>query len=75
MSMGCVHTHWKRPTIERCDSLSHIQRIVEKLGEDSSKVEKIDRAVSQVFTPGLEHDKIRAQWVSNTQLKNMLKKV
>jgi len=41
MSMGCVHTHWKRPTIEGCDSLSCIQIIVEKIEKNNQKVEKI----------------------------------
>jgi hypothetical protein len=75
MSMGCVHTHWKRSTIEGCDSLNRIQNIVEKIGEDNQKAEKIGWTINQTLTLRLEHDKIRAQWVSNTWSKNMLKKV
>jgi hypothetical protein len=44
--MGCVHTHWGRPTIERCGGLSHIQSVVEKIGEDNWKFGKIGRTIS-----------------------------
>ncbi len=73
--MGCVHTHWKRPTIEGCDSLNHIQNIVDKIGENNQKVEKFGQVISQALGPGLKHDKIRAQWVSNTLSYIMLKRV
>jgi len=58
MSIGCVHTCRKRPTIEGCDSLNHIQNVVDKIGEDNQKVEKFGRVISQVPTLGLKHDKI-----------------
>jgi hypothetical protein len=73
--MGCVHTHWGKPTIEGCDSLSHVQSAMEKNGEDNQKVEEIDRIISQVPTWGPKHDKIRARWASNIPSKNMLKRV
>ncbi len=58
--MGCVHTHWKRPTIEGCDNLNHIQSIVEKIREDNQKAKKIGQVINQTLTLGSEHDKIRA---------------
>jgi hypothetical protein len=57
MSMGCVHTHWKRPTIEKCGSLNHIQNVVDKIGEDNQNFEIFGQVISQVPAPGLEHDK------------------
>ncbi len=31
--MGCVHTHQRMHAIERCDSSSHDQNVVKKVGE------------------------------------------
>jgi hypothetical protein len=56
--MGCVHTHWGNLAIEECGNPSHDWNVVEKNGEDNWKVGKIDQAIGQAPTPGLEHDKI-----------------
>jgi len=40
--MGCVHTHKGRPIIERCGSLNHVRRIVEKIG---MIVERLGRSI------------------------------
>ncbi len=40
-SMGCVHTHWGMPIIEGWGSPSHIQNVVQKIGEDNRKARKI----------------------------------
>ncbi len=74
-SMGCVHTHWGRPAIERCDSLSYIQSTMETIGEDNQKVGKIGQIINQVWAQGLKHDKIWAQWASSIPSENMLKRV
>jgi hypothetical protein len=58
--MGCVHTHQKKPTIERCDSLSYIWNVIIKIGENNQKVRKIDQIISQTPVLGLEHDIIQA---------------
>jgi len=74
-SMGCVHTHWRKPTIEGCGSSSYIWSVMEIIGEDNWKVGKIGRTISQAPTPRPEHDKIQAWWASSILSKNMLKKV
>ncbi len=51
-SMGCVHTHCGRFTIEGCNSLNYILNIMEKIGEDNWKVGKISWIISQVPTQG-----------------------
>ncbi len=56
--MRCVHAHQGMPTIEKCGSPSCVQSDGEKIGEDKRKVGKINSAISQVPTPGLEHHKI-----------------
>ncbi len=40
--MGCVHMHWGRFAIERCGSSSCMLNVMEKIGEDNRKVEKIN---------------------------------
>jgi hypothetical protein len=59
--MGCVHTHWRIPTIEGCGNRSRVQNIVEKDGEDNWKVGKVGWAISQAFTLRLKHDNIWTQ--------------
>jgi GH43 family beta-xylosidase len=71
-SIGCVHTHWGRLAIEGCASPSHIQSVVEKIGEDNWKVEKIGWIINQAPTLVPKHDKIWAWWVSSISLENML---
>jgi hypothetical protein len=39
--MGCVHTHWRIPTIEGCGNPSHVRNIVKKDGEYNWKVGKV----------------------------------
>jgi len=51
-SMGCVHTHWGRPSIEGCGSWNCVQNDVEKIGEDNWKVRKIGWTISQTPTQG-----------------------
>jgi hypothetical protein len=51
--MGCVHTHWGRPKIERCDNINCVQSVVEKNEEDNWKVGKIDRTIGQIVTQGM----------------------
>jgi len=70
-SMEYVHTHWGRPGIEGCDNLKHIWSDVEKIGENNQKVGKIGRTISQMFTLGPKHDKIRAQLASSILSKSM----
>jgi hypothetical protein len=74
-SMGCVHTHQKIPTIERCGNPSHVWNIMEKDGEDNRKVRKVDWIINQAPNQRPKHDKIRAQWVSDILSKNMLERV
>jgi hypothetical protein len=74
-SMGCVHTHWRKPTIERCGSLSYVWSVVEKIGEVNWKVGKIGGTISQTPIPRPEHDKIQAWWASSILSKNMLKRI
>jgi hypothetical protein len=50
--------HQGIPTIEGCGSLSHVQSVVEKNGEDDQKLGKIGQIISQVPTLGLKYDKI-----------------
>jgi hypothetical protein len=57
-SMGCVHTHQRILTIEGWGSLSHIQKVVEKIGEDNWKARKTSRVVSLTLALGPKHDKI-----------------
>jgi hypothetical protein len=45
-SMGCVHTHQGRPTIERCGSPNHVRNVIEKTKENNQKVRKINRTIS-----------------------------
>ncbi len=73
--MGCVHTHQKIHAIEGCGSPSCFWNIMEKDGENIWKVGKDGWAVSQMFAPRLEHDKIWTQWVSHILLESMLKRV
>jgi hypothetical protein len=48
---------------------------MEKIEENNQKARKISRVINQTPTPGLEHDKIQAQWASDIPSKSMLKKV
>ncbi len=73
--MGCVHTHQGMLTIEWWGSPSHIQSVVEKIGEDNWKAENINQIISQMFAPGTKHDKIQAWWASDILSKNMLERV
>jgi hypothetical protein len=57
--MRCVHTHQGRPTIEKCDSPSHIQSTVEKIGENNWKFGKIGQTISQMPALKLEHNKFK----------------
>jgi hypothetical protein len=45
-SMGCVHTNQGRPTFGGCGNSSCVRNVVEKNGEDSQKVEKINQAIN-----------------------------
>jgi len=45
---------------EGCGSLSHIQNVVKKIGEDNWKVGTISQFISQMLALGLKHDKIWA---------------
>jgi len=49
--MGCVHTHQKIPAIEGCGSLSCVQNVVEKYGEDNQEARKVGRAINQATGP------------------------
>jgi hypothetical protein len=73
--MGCVHTHWEMPAIERWGNPNHVQNVVQKNREDNWKAGKISQIINQVPTLGSEHDKIWTQWASNVLLKNMLKQI
>ncbi len=73
--MGCVHTNQNITTSEKCSSLNHIWNIVEKTREDNWKAKKIDRIISQLPIPRLEHDNIQAWWASYILSKSMLKTV
>jgi hypothetical protein len=48
-----MHTHWERLAIEGCDSLNHVQSVMEKFGEDNQKVGKIGQVINQMPTPRL----------------------
>jgi len=72
---GCVHTHQGGPIIGGCGSPNYVQNDVEKIGQNNQKVRKDGRAISEMFAPWLEHDKIQAQWASGILSKNMLKNV
>jgi len=74
-SMGCVHTNQNITTSEKCSSLNHIWNIVEKTREDNWKAKKIDRIISQLPIPRLEHDNIQAWWASYILSRSMLKTV
>jgi hypothetical protein len=67
--------HQGIPTIEGCGSLSHVQSVVEKNGEDDQKLGKIGQIISQVPTLVPKHDKIRARWVSNIPSECILEMV
>jgi hypothetical protein len=53
----CAHT-LKDAYNERWGSPSHVQSVVEKIGENNWKARKIGQIVSQSPAPKLEHDKI-----------------
>jgi hypothetical protein len=71
----CVHTHQGILTIEWWGNPSRIQSVVQKIKKISQKLGKIGQTINQKLAFGLEHDIIRAWWVSNILMKNMLKKV
>jgi hypothetical protein len=48
---------------------------MQKLGETNQKVGKTSCVVSQTPSPRPKHDKIRAQWVLDVSLENMLERV
>jgi hypothetical protein len=54
--MGCVYTHWRIPTIERCGSLNRVWSIVEKDGEDNQKAWKAGWTINQATNLG-------ARWI------------
>jgi hypothetical protein len=72
-SMGCVSTQQRMLAIKRWGSPSHVQSVVQKIGEDNRKVGKISWIVNQAPTLGPKHDKIWAWWASDVSSKNMLK--
>jgi hypothetical protein len=55
-SMGCVHMHWKKPTIEGWGNSSCVQSVVEKTKEVNQKVWNIGWIVSQEPIPRPEHN-------------------
>jgi hypothetical protein len=67
--MGCVHTHWKISTIEGWGNPSCIWSVVEKIGGNFWKLEKIDRSISQTSALRPKHDKIRTQWALDISSK------
>jgi hypothetical protein len=73
--MGCVHAHQRMFTIEGWGSLSYVQSIVEKIGENNWKVGKTGWTVSQMLAYGPKHDKIRARWALDISLESMLERV
>jgi hypothetical protein len=73
--MGCVHTHWRGPTIEGCGNLSRVWSNVEKIGENNQRVKKISQIIIQVLASRLKHNKIQALWASSIPSNNMLKRV
>ncbi len=74
-SMGCVHAHGRKLTIEGWGSPSHVQSVVEKNKEKNWKVVKIGQAINQTPTPWPKHDKFWARWALDILSKSMFKKV
>jgi len=74
-SMGCVHMHWRIPTIERWGSPSHVRSDVENNAENNQKSRKISWVVSQMLAFGLKYDKIWTPWASNILLESMPERV
>ncbi len=73
--MGCVHTHQGMLAIEGWGSPNCIQSVMQKIGKDNKKTEKIGQVISQTFAPKPEHDKIQTRWALDVLSKNMLKRV
>jgi hypothetical protein len=73
--MGCVHKHRGIPTIEKWGSLSCVQSVVEKTGEDNRKARKIGWVINQTLTLRPENDKMQAWWASEIPLKSMLERL
>jgi hypothetical protein len=71
-SMGCVHTHWRIPIIERCGSPNHVQNVMEKTKEDNWN---INQTLSQTLDPRPKHDKIRKWWALDIMSESMLERV
>jgi hypothetical protein len=73
--MGCVHIHRGMSAIEGWGGPSHVQNVVQKIGEDNWKARKISRIVNQTLALRLKHDKIWAWWSLDVPLENILGKV
>jgi hypothetical protein len=74
-SMGCGHTHWGIPVVERWGNLSRVWSVVENTKEDNQKATKIGQAINQTSTPKPKQDNIWAWWASDIPSESMLDRV